>query len=97
MKKDGTVPEDPLEQYIAEAADEFNKKIGYFYLDNLLFLTKEVVKEKAVEEGNDPNSINFPPDSDFFLAMFHLKKLGVLVKIDNFIEELDYYSKIKYE
>jgi hypothetical protein len=92
----GFDPEDPLEGYIAEAADEFNKKIGYFYLDNLVFLTKEVVKARAVEEGKDLNSISFPRDSDFFLAMFHLKKLGMLVKIDNFLEELDYYSKIKY-
>ena len=92
----GFDPEDPLEGYIAEAADEFNKKIGYFYLDNLLYLTKEVVKQKAVEEGRDANSISFPPDKDFYLAMFHLKKLGILVKIDNFIEDLNYYSKIKY-
>jgi hypothetical protein len=92
----GFDPDDPLERYISEAADRFNKQIGYFYLDNLIFLTKEVVKEKAVEEGNDPKTINYPTLNKFYLAMFHLKKLGMLVKIDNFLEELSYYSKINY-
>ncbi len=92
----GFDPDDPLEQYITEAADEFNKKIGYFYLDNLVYLTKEVVRQKAIEQGKDLNTINYPSLDEFYLAMFHLKKLGILVKIDNFLEELNYYSKIKY-
>jgi len=92
----GFDPDDPLQKYITEAADRFNKQIGYFYLDNLVYLTKQVVKEKAVEDGLDVNTIQYPPVEDFYLAMFNLKKLGILIKIDNFVEELDYFSKIKY-
>jgi len=92
----GFNPEDPLEQYIFQAADDFTRKIGYFYLDNLVFLTKQHVRERAKEEGKDVKSIEFPPDEDFYLASFKLKKLGMLQKIDNFLEELNLYSKIKY-
>ncbi|MHA1291271.1 MAG: hypothetical protein ACTSQJ_01225 [Promethearchaeota archaeon] len=92
----GFDPDEKIEQYIFEAADNFTRKIGYFYLDNLIYLTKELVRDKAEEEGKDPKSIVFPPDEEFYLAMFNLKKLGMLEKIDNFINELNIYSKIKY-
>lgn len=92
----GFDPEEPIEQYIFQAADEFSRKIGYFYLDNLLFLTKQYVKEKAREDGKDTSTVEFPPDEKFYLAMFHLKKMGMLAKIDNFREDLNLYSKIQY-
>ncbi|MHA1755211.1 MAG: hypothetical protein ACTSVV_00475 [Promethearchaeota archaeon] len=95
-KYTGFDPDDPLERYINEAAEEFTKRIGYFYLDNLIYLTKKHVRELAIEKGEDPNKLEFPPDEDFYVAMFNLKRLGFLQKIDNFIEELNLYSKIKY-
>jgi len=88
--------DNPIERYIFQAADDFSRKIGYFYLDNLLYLTKDYVKNKAREEGKDPDSVEFPPDEEFYLAMFNLKKIGMLAKIDNFKEELHLYSKIQY-
>ncbi|MFO8020062.1 MAG: hypothetical protein R6U96_15665 [Promethearchaeia archaeon] len=93
----GFDPEEPLEQYIYEAADNFSRKIGYFYLDNLIYLTKELVKDRAREEGKDPDEVEFPPLKDFYLGILNLKKIGMLEKIDNFFEELQYYSKIDYE
>ena len=92
----GFDPEDPLELYILEAAEDFTKKIGYFYLDNLIYLTKEHVKDRAREEGKATDTIAFPDDEDFYLAMIKLKKLGMLIKIDNFLEDLHLYSKIQY-
>jgi hypothetical protein len=92
----GFDPEDPLEQYIYDAADDFSRKIGYFYLDNLIYLTKELVKDRAREEGKNPDEVEFPPVKDFYLAIFNLKRIGMLEKIDNFREELKYYSKIDY-
>jgi hypothetical protein len=93
----GFDPEEPIEQYIFHAADDFSRKIGYFYLDNLLYLTKQYVRDKAKEDGNDPNKVEFPPDEEFYLAMFKLKKVGMLAKIDNFKEDLNLYSKIQYQ
>jgi len=93
----GFEPDEPLEQYISEAAEDFSKRIGYFYLDNLIYLTKEHVKDIAREKGEDMDKIEFPSDEKFYLAMFNLKKLGMLQKIDNFIEELGLYSKINYD
>ncbi|MHA1149970.1 MAG: hypothetical protein ACTSR8_17165 [Promethearchaeota archaeon] len=92
----GFDPDEPLEKYIVEAADEFSRRIGYFYLDNLIYLTKQHVKDLAREKGEDPEKIDFPSDEEFYLAMFHLKKLGMLQKIENFKEELNLYSKIQY-
>jgi hypothetical protein len=92
----GFDPEEPLEQYIYDAADEFSRKIGYFYLDNLIYLTKELVRDRAREEGKNPDEVEFPPVKDFYLAIFNLKRIGMLDKIDNFREELQYYSKIDY-
>lgn len=96
FKYRGFDPDDPLENYIYHAADLFTKKIGYFYLDNLIYLTKEFVRDKAREEGKKTEDIDFPSEDDFYLAIFKLKKLGMLIKIDNFIEELQLFSKIKY-
>jgi len=92
----GFDPDEPLERYIYEAADKFTKQVGYFYLDNLIYLTKDLVNDRAREEGKKPEEIDFPPEDEFYLAMFKLKKLGMLEKIDNFIEELQLFSKIKY-
>jgi len=92
----GFESDEPIERYIFQAADDFTRKIGYFYLDNLIHLTKEYVKDRAKEDGKDPSQVDFPPDEKFFLAMFHLKKIGMLAKIDNFKEELNLYSKIQY-
>ena len=101
----GFDPEDQLEKYIFEAADQFCKTVGYLYLRNLLLLTKtHVIEEarnillsdprRAKAEGIDPDHIEFPPDEEFFIAMFKLRKLGMLEPIE--IEELGSYSKIKY-
>lgn len=92
----GFDPEDPLENYIYQAADKFTKEVGYFYLDNLIYLTHEYVKDKAREQGKKVEEIDFPPEEDFYLAMFNLKRIGMLEKIDNFIEELQLFSKINY-
>jgi len=92
----GFEPEDPLEQYIYIAAEDFTRRIGYFYLDNLIYLTKEHVRDLAREKGEDPEKVQFPPEEDFYLAIFKLKKLGMLEKIDNFLEDLNIYSKINY-
>lgn len=92
----GFEPEDPLEQYIYTAAEDFTRRIGYFYLDNLIYLTKEHVRDLARENGEDPEKVQFPPEEDFYLAIFKLKKLGMLEKIDNFLEDLNIYSKINY-
>ncbi|TFF90634.1 MAG: hypothetical protein EU548_01990 [Promethearchaeota archaeon] len=92
----GFEPEDPLEQYVYTAAEDFTRRIGYFYLDNLIYLTKEHVRDLAREKGEDPEKVQFPPEEDFYLAIFKLKKLGMLEKIDNFLEDLNIYSKINY-
>lgn len=101
----GFDPEDQLEKYIFEASDKFCKTVGYFYLRNLIFLTKQHVIDsahnlmmsdpaKAKREGINPDKIDFPPNEDFFVAMFKLRKLGMLEPIK--LAELNSYSKIKY-
>jgi hypothetical protein len=101
----GFDPEDKLEEYIFQAADAFAKRVGYFYLRNLLFLTKQHVidearnivlsdPDRAKREGIDPMNIEFPSDEFFFTAMFKMRKLGMLEPIQ--IDELSSYSKIQY-
>lgn len=101
----GFRPEDRLEEYIFDAADKFCKNVGYFYIENIIFLTKQhVVDEarnivltdpkRAKKEGIDPNRIEFPPDEAFYIAIFQLRKLGMLEPIK--LEDLTSYSKIKY-
>jgi hypothetical protein len=101
----GFEPEDQLEKYIFQAADKFCKNVGYFYLRNLLFITKQFVVDearnivltdprRAKKEGIDPDHIDFPPDEMFFVAMFKLRRLGMLEAIQ--LDELNSYSKIKY-
>ncbi|MHA1342218.1 MAG: hypothetical protein ACTSRZ_06790 [Promethearchaeota archaeon] len=101
----GFEPENKLEQYIYETAEKLTRKIGYFYLPNLLYATKQHVIEKAKEiylanpkkakkEGIDPNNIDFPPNEQFYIAMFNLRKMGMLIPIQ--IKELRSFSKIKY-
>jgi hypothetical protein len=105
VKFKGFDPEDQLEQYIFGAADEINRTVGYFYLPNLIYLTKQYVVEKARQlvaqnpkqarkQGIDPDNVDFPPDEDFYAAIFNLKKIGMLMPIAT--EELRSYSKIKY-
>ncbi len=80
--------------------------MGYFYLANLIFLTKQhVIDEarniaisdprKARSEGIDPDHVDFPPIENFYIAMFNLRKLGMLEPIK--IENLNSFSKIYYE
>jgi hypothetical protein len=101
----GFRPEDRLEEYIFDAADKFCKTVGYFYIENLIFLTKQhVVDEarnivltdpkRAKKEGIDPDRIDFPPDEAFYIAIFKLRKLGMLEPIQ--FTELASYSKISY-
>ncbi len=102
----GFDPDEPIEQYIFEAASEFSRRVGYFYLDNLIYLTKELVKDKAREmemDVNDkkkkkkvetPELIKFPSELEFYIAMFNLKKMGLIESFP--IEDLDAISKIKY-
>jgi hypothetical protein len=101
----GFMPEDRLEEYVFQAADKFCKIVGYFYLENLLYLTKQHVidearnivmtnPEKARKEKIDPDHIDFPPDDAFFIGMFNLRKLGLLAPIQ--LKEINSYSKIKY-
>lgn len=101
----GFTPEDKLEEYIFQAADKFYKTVGYFYLQNLVFLTKQhVIDEarnivmsdpaRAKKEGIDPDKIDFPPEATFYVAMFNLRKLGMLEPVKT--ENLGSYSKIYY-
>ena len=102
----GYEPESKIQEYIYNAAMSFSKVVGYFYLPNLLYLTKEYVVEearklsindpkKAAKLGVDPDNVQFPPDEAFYIAMFQLKKTGMLRAIQ--IDELSSFSKIKYE
>jgi hypothetical protein len=101
----GFRPEDRLEEYIFDAADKFCKVVGYFYIDNLIYLTKQHVidearnivltdPKRAKKEGIDPDHIQFPPDEAFLVAIFNLRKLGMLEPIK--VESLNSFSKIQY-
>jgi len=97
--------EQKVDQYLFGAADLLTRKIGYFYLYNLLHATKKYVIEqardmvlmnpkKAKKQGVNPDKIKFPPNNDFLIGMFRLRKLGMLIPIE--IKELRSFSKIKY-
>ncbi|MBD3351007.1 MAG: hypothetical protein GF364_05920 [Candidatus Lokiarchaeota archaeon] len=101
----GFDPKEQLEQYIFNAADKLTRRIGYFYLRNLVWATKNYVKEKARDiiltdpkkakkDGIDPENIAYPPIEQFYLAMFSLRKMGMLLPMK--IDELRSFSKIKY-
>jgi hypothetical protein len=101
----GFDPESKIEEYVFGAADLLTRKIGYFYLPNLLFATKKYVVDKARDiiltdpkkakkDGIDPDKIKFPSNEQFFIAMFKLRVMGMLIPIP--INELGSYSKIKY-
>ncbi|HMF33080.1 MAG TPA: hypothetical protein VKK79_16770 [Candidatus Lokiarchaeia archaeon] len=129
-KYQGFTPESLTEKTVFEAADAITRKLGYFYLGNLIFLTKKYVidkegekqrynefagagkkgkgkekkkkgKEKDERKTSEPealeNSTNvqFPPDEDFYIAIFNLRKRGLLQPIN--VEELDSFSKIQYK
>ncbi len=101
----GFDPEKKIEQYVFGAADQLSRKIGYFYLPNLLYAAKKYVVDSAIEivenepkrakkEKIDPKNIKFPPNDKFRIAMFNLRTSGMLVPIS--IGELASFSKIKY-
>ena len=101
----GFRPEDRLEEYIFDAADKFCKVVGYLYIDNLIYLTKQhVVDEarnivltdpkRAKAENINPDKIEFPPDQAFYVAIFNLRKIGMLEPIK--IDALGSFSKIQY-
>jgi len=101
----GFEPERKIELYIYEAADKLTRKLGYFYLSNLIYATKQYVIDKAKQlysenpkkakkEGINPDKIDFPPTEQFYLAIYNLRKMGMLVPIQ--INELHSFSKIKY-
>ncbi len=126
-KYQGYTPDSLTERTVFDAADQITRKLGYFYLGNLIFLTKQFVinkeqdkqryddfgkagkkKEKEdkkkkkkdrdeaeVVELDNPTNIQFPPDEDFYIAMFNLKNRGLLQPIN--INELDSFSKIPYK
>lgn len=104
-KYKGFEPEDRLEDYIFKAADKFTKAVGYFYLPNLIFVTKQFVVDearnivmsdpkRAKKDKIDPDHIDFPPNEMFYIAMFNLRKIGMLEPIK--IENLSSFSKIVY-
>ena len=95
-----------LEEYIFQAADKFTKSVGYFYLANLIFLTKQHVVDEARNiaisdpakrnpRSIDPDHVDFPPIENFYIAMFNLRKLGMLEPIK--MRDLNSFSKIYYE
>lgn len=101
----GFDPEDQLEQYVFGAADRLSRKIGYFYLPNMVYATKKYVQDKARDivltdpkrakkEKIDPDNIDFPPAEFFYIAMYNLRKKGMLLPIQ--VDELRSFSKIKY-
>jgi hypothetical protein len=129
-KYQGFTPESLTEKTVFDAADAITRKVGYFYLGNLIFLTKKFVidkegekerynefaaggkkgkeKKKKEKKGKDkderkgaadqldaPSNVKFPPDEDFYIAIFNLRKRGLLQPIN--IEELDSFSKIPYK
>ncbi len=122
-KYQGYTPDSLTERTVFDAADQITRKLGYFYLGNLIFLTKQFVINKELEkqrygdfgkvdkkkekkkkkdrddaevvELDNPTNIQFPPDEDFYIAMFNLKHRGLLQPIN--INELDSFSKIPYK
>jgi hypothetical protein len=101
----GFLPEDKLEQYMFQAAEKFCKYVGYFYLPNLIFLTKQFVVDearnivmsdpaKAKRDKIDPDHIDFPPNEQFYIGMFNLRKLAMIEPIKT--EQLQSHSKIMY-
>ncbi len=50
--------------------------------------------KRAKKEGINPDKIDFPPLEQFYLAIFRLRKMGMLIPIG--IHELSAFSKIKY-
>ncbi|MHA1869793.1 MAG: hypothetical protein ACTSU2_15765 [Promethearchaeota archaeon] len=101
----GFEPETKLGQYIFGAADLLTRKIGYFYLPNLIYATKKYIQDKARDLvmtnpkkakklGIDPDHIDYPPEDQFYITMYKLRRLGMLLPIK--IEDLRSYSKIRY-
>lgn len=148
-KYQGFEPDSATGRTVFEAADKITRKIGYFYLANLIGITKRHVVEKEEEkqrwtpelggkkqkkkkkkkkrkkkkkkdkdaakapsaapagaassEKKQPpevldhvpgTDIVFPPEEEFFIAIFNLVKLGLLEPIP--IEDIDSYAKIDY-
>ncbi len=126
-KYQGYTPDSLTEKTVFDAADQITRKLGYFYLGNLIFLTKQFVINKEQEkeryqdfgkaekkkeekkkkkkdkdrddnevvEVDNPTKIQFPPDEDFYIAMFNLKRRNLLQPIN--INELDSFSKVPYK
>jgi hypothetical protein len=101
----GFDPETKIQKYLFGAADLLTRKIGYFYLYNLFHATKKYVVEqardmvlmdpkKAKKMGVNPDKVKFPPNDDFLIGIFQLRKLGMLIPIK--IDELKSFTKIKY-
>ncbi len=123
-KYQGYTPDSLTERTVFDAADQITRKLGYFYLGSLIFLTKQFVINKELEKQryddfgkagkkkeekkkkqdraevavvalDNPTNIQFPPDEEFYIAMFNLKHRGLLQPIN--INELDSFSKIPYK